>query len=79
MIEILKIPRDRNNEFEQKLIPPYTRMDDWLETMIIRMYASEVSTREIANIIEKLYGNSYSAATVSNITDVAIEEIEQWH
>ena len=78
-IEGIKIPRDRNNEFEQQLIPPYARRDDWLETMIIRMYASGVSTREIAGIIEKLYGNSYSAATVSNITDVALEEIEQWH
>ena len=79
IIEDIKIPRDRNNEFEQQLIPAYARRDDWLETMIIRMYASGVSTREIAGIIEKLYGNSYSAATVSNITDVALEEIEQWH
>ena len=57
-IEDLKIPRDRNNEFEQQLIPPCARRDDWVETMIIKMYASGVSTREIANIIEKLYGNS---------------------
>ena len=78
-IDGLKIPRDRNNEFEQQLIPPYARRDDWLETMIIKMYASGVSTREIASIIEKLYGNSYSATTVSNITDVALEEIDQWH
>lgn len=78
-IEDLKIPRDRNHEFEQQLIPPYARRDDWLETMIIRMYASGVSTREIATIIEKLYGNSYSATTISNITNVALEEIEQWH
>lgn len=78
-IKGLKIPRDRNNEFEQQLLSPYAKRDDWLETMIIRMYASGVSTHEISNIIEKLYGNSYSAATVSNITDVALEEIEQWH
>ncbi|MDD5934593.1 MAG: transposase [Clostridiales bacterium] len=56
-----------------------SRRDDCLETMIIRMYASGVSTREIAGMIDKLYSNSYSAATVSNITDVAIEEIDQWH
>ena len=79
MIKNLKIPRDRNNAFEQQLNPPYARRDDWLETIIIRMYASGVSTREIANIIEKLYGNSYSAATVSNVTDVTLEEIEQRH
>lgn len=78
-IQGIQIPRDRNNEFEQQLIPAYARRDDWLETMIIRMYASGVSTREIAAIIEKLYGKSYSAATVSNITDVALEEIHQWH
>lgn len=27
-IEGLRIPRDRNNEFEQQLIPPYARRDD---------------------------------------------------
>lgn len=78
-IHDLKIPRDRNNEFSQQLIPPYARRDDWLENLIIRMYASGVSTREIAGIIEKLYGNSYSAATISNITDVAIDEVDKWH
>lgn len=43
------------------------------------MYASEISTLEITGITEKLYGNSYSAATVRNITDVALEEFKQWH
>ena len=28
--EDLNIPRDRNNEFEQQLIKPYSRRDDWL-------------------------------------------------
>lgn len=37
-IEDLKIPRDCNHKFEQQLIPSYARRDDWLETMIIRMY-----------------------------------------
>jgi len=78
-LENLNIPRDRNNEFEQQLIPPYSRRDGWLEDMVIQLYSNGVSTREIGSIIEKLYGHSYSAATVSNITDVAIEEVEKWH
>ena len=49
-IKGIQIPRDRNNEFEQQLIPAYARRDDWLETMIIRIYASGVSTREITGI-----------------------------
>lgn len=77
-IEDLNIPRDRNNEFEQQLIKPYARRDDWLENLIIRMYARGVSTREIASLIETLYGNAYSPTTISNITDVAVEEITKW-
>ena len=43
------------------------------------MYARGLSTRDIVDIIEKLYGSSYSAATISNLTDVALEEISKWH
>lgn len=78
-IEDIQIPRDRNGEFEQKLIEPYKRRDGWLEDMIINMYSKGVSTREIGAIIERLYGNHYSPQTVSNITDVALDEIEKWH
>ena len=46
--------------------------------MIMQLYANGVSTRDVGSIIEKLYGNSYSPTTVSNITDVAIEEIMKW-
>jgi transposase-like protein len=46
--------------------------------MVIQLYANGVSTREIGTIIEKLYKNSYSPTTISNITDVAIEEINKW-
>jgi transposase-like protein len=78
-IEELKIPRDRNGEFKQQLIQPYSRREDWLEDLIIKMYSRGMSTRDIAALIEKLYGPSYSATTVSNITDIALEELNQWH
>lgn len=78
-LEDIQIPRDRNGEFDQKLLEPYKRRDGWLEDMIINMYSKGVSTREIGDIIERLYGHHYSAQTVSNITDVAIAEVEEWH
>lgn len=46
--------------------------------MIISMYASGASAREIMDIIDRLYGHHYSPQTVSNITDVALEEIDKW-
>ncbi len=78
-INNLNVPRDRNGDFNTALFQPYQRRDNWLEEMIINLYSKGVSTREIADIIEKMYGSHYSASTVSNITEVALEELESWH
>ena len=61
----LVIPRDRKGWFDQQLIPDYARRTDDLETTIITLYRKGITTREIADLIEKLYGHHYSPATVS--------------
>ncbi|WP_149796864.1 IS256 family transposase [Halanaerobium congolense] len=78
VIENLEVPRDRNNDFQTALFEPYKRRDDWLEQTVIQMYARGLSTRDIANLIEQMYGQKYSATSVSNLTDIAVKEIEQW-
>jgi transposase-like protein len=42
------------------------------------MYCRGLSTRDIANLIEQMYGQKYSATSISNLTDIAVKEIEQW-
>lgn len=37
-----------------------------------------MSTREVGKFIERMFGSSYSATTISNITEVAIEDIQAW-
>jgi len=78
VIEKLEVPRDKNNDFQAVLFEPYKHHDDWLEQTVIQMYARGLSTRDIANLIEQMYGQKYSATSVSNLTDVAVKEIEQW-
>ena len=78
VIENLEVPRDRNNDFQTALFEPYKRRDNWLEQTVIQMYARGLSTRDIADLIEKMYGQKYSATSVSNLTDIALKEIEQW-
>jgi len=78
VIEKLEVPRDRNNDFQTALFEPYKRRDDWLEQTVIQMYARGLSTRDIANLIEQMYGQKYSATSVSNLTDIAVKEIKQW-
>ncbi|MFX0560989.1 IS256 family transposase [Tepidibacillus infernus] len=77
-IENLTVPRDRMGEFQTQVFEPYQRRDGWLEDAIIKMYQSGMSTREIGKFIEKILGSSYSPTTVSNITNIVLEDIEQW-
>lgn len=78
-IEELSIPRDRKSQFHTQLFEPYDRRQgDWLEETVIRMYQSGMSTREVGKMVERLVGTSYSATTVSNITNTTLEDIEAW-
>lgn len=75
----LQIPRDRRGLFVQQLIPDYSRRTDDLETTIITLYRKGITTREIADLIEKLYGHYYTAATVSTITKAVQSQVEAFH
>nr|WP_245005316.1 transposase [Parageobacillus caldoxylosilyticus] len=62
--------------FKRSCLPLTKRHTGWLEEAIIRMYQSGMSTREIGKFIERILGNAYSPATISRITDVVKEDIE---
>ena len=56
------IPRDRNGRFENHTLPAYGRHSDNLETTVIQLYTKGMTTAEIAELIEKMYGAHYSKA-----------------
>lgn len=74
----LKIPRDRNGEFEPMIVPKNSRDISNIEQQIINLYAMGNSTREISDFVEEMYGFSVSAEMISNITDKIIPEMEEW-
>lgn len=71
-------PRDRNGEFEPIIVPKNTRDVSGIEDKIISLYARGLTTREINEQIQDLYGIEISATMVSNITDQIIPEIKEW-
>ncbi|MBM6959127.1 IS256 family transposase [Lactobacillus gallinarum] len=75
----IKVPRDRNGEFYQHTMPDYKRHTDVLEQTVIKLYSKGVTTREIADLIEKMYGGYYSPAMVSNISKEMIPKVEAYH
>ena len=54
----LRIPRDREGVFKQHTIPSYQRSSNELETTIIQLYKKGITTREISDLIEKMYGTT---------------------
>ena len=59
-------PRDRNGEFEAKIVPKNTRDVSGIEEKIISLYARGLTTREINEQIQELYGIEVSA-TMKNM------------
>lgn len=74
----IDVPRDRNGEFEPRVVPKYKRDISEIEDKIIAMYARGMSTREINEQIQDIYGFEISAEMVSKITDKILPEIEEW-
>ena len=65
----IAVPRDRNGEYEPKLIPKHSRSIEGMEEKIISLYAAGLSTRDIHAQAKELYGVEISAEQVSRITD----------
>ena len=74
----IDIPRDRNGEFEPKLIPKYQRNISGIEEKVISLYARGMSTRDIHDQLQDLYGIELSSEMVSKITDKILPEIKEW-
>jgi len=74
----LTIPRDRNAEFEPMVVPKNTRNISGIEDKIINLYGKGLSTREISDSIEDIYGIEVSHTMVSNITDAILPRIQEW-
>ena len=68
----------RNGEFELQIVPENTRDVSGIEDKIISLYVIGLTTREINEQIQDLYGIEVSATIVSNITVQIIPQIKEW-
>lgn len=74
----INIPRDRNGEFEPKIIPKHQRSVNGIEEKILGLYATGMTTRDISEQVKELYGVDVSAETVSNITNRILPLVAEW-
>lgn len=74
----IEMPRDRNGEFSPEILAKRATLSDGIKGQITSMYSKGMSTRDICNHIEGLYGTELSATTISNITDEAMITGKEW-
>ena len=74
----IDVPKDRESSFEPKIVRKRQKDISGIEDKIIAMYAKGLTTREISEQIEDIYGFEVSEGMVSNITNKLLPEIEEW-
>ena len=74
----VKIPRDRNGEYEPQIIGKYSRNADGMEEKILALYACGMSQRDISEQIKNLYNVDISDGLVSKIVEKITPEITVW-
>lgn len=74
----VNVPRDRDSNFNPEIIAKRETTSSGIKDQITSMYAKGMSTRDISDHIEALYGTSVSANTISNITDDALIKGKEW-
>ena len=74
----IEIPRDRQGEFEPKIVGKHQRRFTGFDDKIVSMYARGMSTREIQGHLLEIYNVEVSASLISEVTDAVVEEVRQW-
>lgn len=72
------VPRDRNSEFEPQIVKKGQRRIGPVDDIILSLYARGMTTRDIQAHLAEVYGAEVSAALISNVTDVVVDEITEW-
>ncbi|MCP1226792.1 IS256 family transposase, partial [Sebaldella sp. S0638] len=74
----IMVPQDRESSFEPKIVPKRTKDISEIENKIIRMYAKGMTTRQISEQIDDIYGFEVSESLISSVTNKLLPEIEDW-
>jgi transposase-like protein len=74
----IQTPRDRDGSFTPQLVKKnqtrFTKMDD----QILYLYAKGMSTRDIVDCFQEMYGADISPTLVSNVTAAVLERVTEW-
>jgi len=74
----IEVPRDRQGEFEPKLIGKHERRFTGFDDKIIAMYARGMTVREIQGFLSEMYATDVTLDFISGVTDAVASEVLAW-
>jgi putative transposase len=74
----IEVPRDREGEFEPKLIGKHERHFTGFDDKIIALYARGMTVREIQGFLAEMYATDVTPDFISTVTDAVLAEITTW-
>ena len=74
----IKIPRDRMGVFRPVILGLLDDQEEQIKDLCFELYGKGLTTRQIEDVIAKIYGSSYSKSSVSRITTDFSALVESW-
>ena len=74
----IDVPQDRKSTFEPQVVRKRQKDISDIDQKIISMYAKGMTTRQISETIEGIYGFETSEGFISDVTDKILPQIEDW-
>jgi len=74
----IQVPRDREGDFEPTIVKKHKSNITGIEDQILALYAKGVSTRDIQDHLQQLYGIDVSPTLISNVTNKVVPMIKEW-
>lgn len=72
----IDVPQDRNSSFEPNVVKKRRKDISVIDRKIISMYAKGMTTKQISETIEDIYGFEASESFISDVTDKILPQIE---
>lgn len=74
----IDVPQDRHSSFEPKVVKKRQKDISDIDQKIISMYAKGMTTKQISDTLEDIYGFEASEGFISDVTDKVLPQIEEW-
>ncbi len=74
----IDVPQERKSTFEPQVVKKRQKDISDIDQKIISMYAKGMTTRQISETIEDIYGFETSKGFISDVTDKILPQIEDW-